>query len=78
MPLGTTWKDIGGLLFYGALCAGTVFGSALIHWFVIPSLPFSPAARTTADYLLIVPLLWVVHLFWSYAAGKAERDPNVG
>ena len=75
MSLGTTWKDSGALLFHGSLCAGAFFGVALVHWFVIPGLPLSPGARTTADYLLLVPLLGVVHLFWSYAIGKAERNP---
>lgn len=76
MPLGTTWKDIGSLLLCGLLCAGAFFGAALIHWFVIPDLPISSAARIILNYLLIVPLMIVVHLFWSYAFSKAAPNPH--
>jgi hypothetical protein len=50
MPLRTSWKDIRMLLLYGLLCAAAFFGAALIHWFVIPGLPISPAARGLLDY----------------------------
>jgi hypothetical protein len=75
MPLGTTWKDIGSLLLCGLICAGAFFGAALIHWFVISDLPISPLARTVLNYLLIVPLLVVVHLVWGYAFSKAAPNP---
>lgn len=75
MPLGTTWKDIGSLLFYGVVCAGVFFGAALVHWFVIPGLPISPAAKIVLNYLLILPLAVVVHLFWSHGISKAEPGP---
>lgn len=78
MPLGTAWSDIGRLLWYGLICAGAFFGAALIHWFVIPDLPISPAARTVLNYLLIIPLMVVVHLFWSYAFSKAASNPYRG
>jgi hypothetical protein len=71
MPLRTSWRDIGRLLLYGLLCAAAFFGAALIHWFVIPGLPISPAARSLLDYLLILPLMVLVHLFWKYALEKA-------
>jgi hypothetical protein len=75
MPLGTSWKDIGVLLFCGLLCAGSFFATALIHWFVIPSLPISPTVRTTLNYLLIVPLMIVIHLIWKFAFRKAAPNP---
>jgi hypothetical protein len=76
MPLRTSWKDIGMLLPYGLLCAAAFFGVALVHWFVIPGLPISSAARSLLDYLLIVPLMVLVHLFWKYALGKAIPHSN--
>lgn len=75
MPLGTTWKDIGRLLLYGLLCAAAFFGAALIHWFVIPELPVAPAARTVLNYLLILPLMVLVHLVWKHPLGKAAPNP---
>ncbi|MGB9122011.1 MAG: hypothetical protein WCE73_15420 [Candidatus Angelobacter sp.] len=75
MPLRTSWRDIGRLLLYGLLCAAAFFGAALIHWFVIPGLPISPAARSLLDYLLILPLMVLVHLFWKYALEKATPNP---
>ncbi len=75
MPLGTSYRDIGNLLWYGLICAGAFFGAALLHWFVIPDLLISPAARTVLNYVLIVPLMIVVHLFWGYAFSKAAPNP---
>jgi hypothetical protein len=75
MPLGTIWKDISRLLFYGLLCAGVFFGVALVHWFVIPVLPIAPTTRTVLNYLLILPLMVLVHLVWKYALGKAAPNP---
>jgi len=77
MPLGTIWKDISRLLFYGLLCAGVLFGVALVHWFVIPELAIAPTTRTVVNYLLILPLMVLVHLVWKYAAGKLLQIPTV-
>ena len=75
MPLGTTWKDIGSLLWCGMICAGAFLGAALCHWIIIPDLPISPAARVTVNYLLIVLMGFVVHLAWKLAFNKAEASP---
>ena len=75
MPLGTSWSDIGRLLWYGLISAGVFFSVALIHWFVIPELPISPAAKDAVNYLLLVPLAVVVHMVWRVALGKAEPSP---
>jgi hypothetical protein len=75
MALRTNWKDIRMLLLYGLLCAAAFLGVALVHWFVIPSLPISPAARSLLNYLSILPLIILVHLVWKYALGNAAPNP---
>jgi hypothetical protein len=75
MPLGTSWRDIGSLLWYGLICVGAFFGTALLHWFVIPYLPIPSTAKTALDYFLIVPLGVVVHLVWGLAFKKAAPSP---
>jgi hypothetical protein len=68
MPLRTSWKDIGRLLLYGLLCAGSFFGAALVHWFVIPGLPVSTAVRSLINCLLILPswfwFIWFGSMLW--------------
>jgi hypothetical protein len=72
MPLGTSWSDIGRLLFYGALCSASFLGAALIHWFVTPQIRASQATKNVIDVLLLISLVVVVHRVWAAAIRQTK------
>jgi hypothetical protein len=75
MPLGTSWKDIRALLFYGFLLAGAFFAVILFHLFVAPLLPIPVRLRYAADFLLVITYNIAIRWVRDLAVSKAEPSP---
>jgi CBS domain containing-hemolysin-like protein len=75
MPLGTTWKDIGSLLYYGFLLAGAFFAVIVFHLFIAPLLPIPARLRYAADFLLVIAYNVAIRWVRDLAVSKAAPNP---